>query len=282
MLCFFATDLHGSVDRYNKLFAAIKREKPGVVFLGGDLLPHFTVRTGVSDDFMGGYVASKLGALRSDLGDTYPGVFVILGNDDARVEEQTLIDLASEGLLTYAHETRSDLAGHPVYGYSYIPPSPFLLKDWEKYDVSRYTPPGSVSPEEGRRSIPVEPRQSRHDTIAEDLERLVGETDLSNAVMLFHAPPHDCALDRAALDGKLIDHVPLDVHVGSIAIRKFIEGRQPYITLHGHIHESTRLTGAWHDRIGRTHMFNAAHDDPKLALVKFDLENPRDAERVLL
>jgi hypothetical protein len=29
-------------------------------------------------------------------------------------------------------------------------------------------------------------------------------------------------------------------------------------------------------------MFNGAHDGPELSLVKFDLENPNDAERTLL
>jgi Icc-related predicted phosphoesterase len=74
----------------------------------------------------------------------------------------------------------------------------------------------------------------------------------------------------------------LDVHVGSIAIRRFIEERQPLVTLHGHIHESARLTGQWRDRIGRTHIFNAAHDGPELALVAFDLKYPDDAKRELL
>ena len=35
---------------------------------------------------------------------------------------------------------------------------------------------------------------------------------------------------------KMIDYAPLDVHVGSIAVRRFIESRAPYLTLHGHVH----------------------------------------------
>ena len=98
-------------------------------------------------------------------------------------------------------------------------------------------------------------------------------------MFLFHTPPHETKLDRAALDGKMVDHVPLDLHVGSIAVRRFIEARQPLLTLHGHIHESARLTGSWRDRIGRTHLFSAAHDGPELALVRFDLEHPEGATR---
>jgi uncharacterized protein len=76
--------------------------------------------------------------------------------------------------------------------------------------------------------------------------------------------------------------VPLDVHVGSIAVRRFIEARQPSVTLHGHIHESARLTGAWQDRIGRTVLLSAAHDGPELALVRFDPERPDAATRDLI
>ena len=80
----------------------------------------------------------------------------------------------------------------------------------------------------------------------------------------------------------MIDHVPLDVHVGSIAVKRFIERRRPMLTLHGHVHESARLTGHWQERIGRTLCLSAAHDGPELALVSFDTESLADAERVLL
>jgi len=38
-LALFASDLHGREDRYLKLLAAIRAERPAAVFLGGDLLP---------------------------------------------------------------------------------------------------------------------------------------------------------------------------------------------------------------------------------------------------
>jgi Icc-related predicted phosphoesterase len=119
-------------------------------------------------------------------------------------------------------------------------------------------------------------------TIREDLDLLAGDADLSRAVFLVHTPPYRTLLDRAALDGRMVDHAPLDVHVGSIALRRFIESRQPLLTLHGHVHESARLTGAWRDRIGRTHAFSAAHDGPELALVRFDPGDLDSASRELL
>jgi Icc-related predicted phosphoesterase len=70
--------------------------------------------------------------------------------------------------------------------------------------------------------------------------------------------------------------------VGSIAVRSFIETNKPLITLHGHIHESARLTGEWKDIIGNTTCLSAAHDGPELSLVRFNLDDPKAATRELL
>lgn len=124
--------------------------------------------------------------------------------------------------------------------------------------------------------------EAKYATIQNDLEQLAGPDPLAQAVFLFHCPPYRSKLDRAALDGRMIDHVPLDVHIGSIAIRRFIEARQPLLTLHGHVHESARLTGSWMDRIDQTICLSAAHDGPELALVRFDLQDPAAATRELI
>lgn len=216
------------------------------------------------------------------MGASYPEVHLILGNDDLRIEEAAVLDVATTGLWHYSHNQRHPLGEWSIYGYSFVAPSPFLLKDWERYDVSRFVDPGCVSPEEGYRSIPVSEYEVRYSTIARDLELLAGDDDLSKALFLFHSPPYGTGLDRAALDGKTVEHVPLDVHVGSIAIRRFIRDRQPLLTLHGHIHESSRITGVWRETRGRTLMLSAAHDGPELAVVRFSLDEPLVATRELL
>ena len=256
------------------------------MFLGGDLLPSglFSLAgpPSLHRDFLGGFLAPGFLDLRDRLGAARPEVFLILGNDDARVEEAAALEAATRGAWHYAHPRRLPFAGFEVFGYAFVPPTPFLLKDWERYDVSRFVDPGCVSPEEGRRTMPVAEREARYSTIAQDLVELAGDASLERAIFLFHTPPYDSSLDRAALDGQAIDHVPLDVHVGSIAVRRFIETRQPLLTLHGHIHESARLTGAWRCTIGRTHALSAAHDGPELALVRFDPDAPQEATRELI
>lgn len=280
--CFFVSDLHGSEHRYRALFSAVERDCPSALFLGGDLLPHRWSSGAGGNDFLDDVLVEGFRALRSRLGAAAPKVFIILGNDDDRTSEPGFLDGEREGLWIYLHERWSDIGTRPVFGYSNVPPTPFQLKDWERYDVSRYTDPGCVSPERGHRTVPVDHDEIRYGTIAADLEKLTGGRDLSRAVMVFHSPPYQTVLDRAALDGRMVDHVPMDVHVGSIAIQRLIEERQPLVTLHGHIHEAPRLTGTWRERIGRTHAFTAAHDGPELALVRFDLENLDGATRELL
>ena len=220
--------------------------------------------------------------LRETLGSDYPKVFLILGNDDDRAREGAVIAGEASALWCYLHARWDSVGTTPVLGYSCIPPTPFQLKDWERYDVSRYTDPGSISPERGLRTVAVDADDVRYGTIMADLDRLSAGRDLESAVLLFHAPPYGTALDRAALDGRAVDHVPLDVHVGSIAIARLIENRQPLLTLHGHIHEAPRLTGTWRTKIGRTHCLSAAHDGPELAVVRFDLGELGAATRELV
>jgi hypothetical protein len=78
MTGFFCADLHGRVARYETLFAAIARERPDAVFLGGDLLPHGGVRSS-SGSFLSQFIGAALAGLRERLGAGYPRIFAVFG-----------------------------------------------------------------------------------------------------------------------------------------------------------------------------------------------------------
>ncbi len=282
----FVSDLHGRRREYEKLFDLIRQEPPSLVFLGGDLLPHEMLSRRsldpLRDDFISGFLAGEFRRLKEDLGSRYPRVFIIFGNDDPRFEEAALIANGIGGLWTYLHQRRVFVGDYGIYGYACVPPTPFMLKDWERFDVSRFVDVGCVSPLEGTRTMPVSRDEVEYGTIAADLDRLAGSDDLSRGIFLFHSPPYDTPLDLADLGGKMVDHAPLDPHIGSIAIRRFIEERQPLVTLHGHVHESYELSGEWRIRMGETWAFSAAHRGPELSAVLFSLENPGAARRISL
>ncbi len=282
MVCFFVSDLHGHESRWEKLFAKIERVVPDAVFLGGDLFPDLISLASGKETSKDDFILTGFSRLKVQLKNRYPRVFLILGNEDGAPREPQVQQAESEGLLEYLHNKKTDFGPYSIFGYSFVPPTPYQLKDWERYDVSRYIDPGCISPEEGMRSSPVPLHKIRYETIQKDLESLAGGRDVSNAIFLFHSPPYQTNLDRAALDGKMIDHVPLDVHIGSIAIKRFIEKRQPLLTLHGHVHETVSITGSWKDKIGKTNLFSAAHNGPELALVRFDPGDLSKAERELL
>ena len=85
----FVSDLHGRPDRYRKLFEAISSLRPPAVFLGGDLFPHPMLSMASPDpelrDFLEGFLIPGFTGLRKEIRGAYPSVFLILGNDDARM-----------------------------------------------------------------------------------------------------------------------------------------------------------------------------------------------------
>ncbi len=65
---------------------------------------------------------------------------------------------------------------------------------------------------------------------------------LDRAILVCHAPPAKTALGVIG-DG---------TDVGSVALGKWIQKHQPLLTLHGHIHESPKVTGEHTAKVGRT------------------------------
>jgi len=278
MKCFFATDLHGKVERYQKLFKEVLKERPDAVFLSGDLLPIGLIPSKKSERFLKDFKSNLIHI--KDKTETL--IFLIFGNDDPRIYEEFFLQWDQEGIINYIHFRTIPFGDLYVTGYSYVPITPFLLKDWEKYDVSRYLCPGCLPPEDGSTTIPRPFDEQKGDTIQEDLNILKGNSQPEKTIFLFHSPPCDTSLDIIDQKGKMIDHVPVDIHVGSIAITRFITKNNPYLTLHGHIHESPRLSDTWREKIGRTNVFSAAHDGRELALIKFDTDDLDNSSRELI
>ncbi|NIU83742.1 MAG: phosphoesterase [Candidatus Thorarchaeota archaeon] len=78
----------------------------------------------------------------------------------------------------------------------------------------------------------------------------------SKVIANFHCPPRNTRIDLAPELDKNQKPVyrmgkPQMTNVGSKSVRKFLEEYQPYIGLHGHIHESPG-----HDYLKRTELFN--------------------------
>ena len=93
---------------------------------------------------------------------------------------------------------------------------------------------------------PFTPMSTPYEIAEEEIARRaeMGWKDISTAqwkIFVPHAPPRDTKLDKIIL-GK---------HVGSTAVRSFIEQHQPDVVVCGHIHEARGI-----DTIGRTKIVN--------------------------
>lgn len=273
----FVSDLHGNQSKYDCLFEQLFLEKPDALFLGGDLFPPFGQLYDRRGKNFRKLFLNRFKRIKEKLGKDYPEVFIILGNDDPIDEEENFLNPKYGGYWNYVNMGKSRLGKYSVYGYSYIPPTPFIIKSWERYDVSRYIDPGCTHLFDENNINPL--NMETYPTIKEDLERLTLGKNMNLAILVTHVPPYQTNLDRAALDGMFFNHAPLDTNIGSIAIRRFIEERQPLLTLHGHVHESTKITGNWMQKIGRTYCFSAAGEHDCLPIVKFELENIAMATR---
>ena len=74
----------------------------------------------------------------------------------------------------------------------------------------------------------------------------------------------------------MLDVLYTGKHIGSKSVRDFIEKEQPFLTLHGHIHESPDMSGVWKQNIGKTISMNPGDAKP----VIIDLDNPERSEKI--
>jgi len=279
--CFFVSDIHGNTNRYESLFKAIEKEKPKAVFIGGDILPSAFHNFFYCKTFINNYLVKHFLALQKILKSEYPEVFIILGNDDPAIFEEQIVEAENLGIWTYVHNKKVSFGSYNVFGYSFVPPTPFLFKDWEKYDIDFIVKSACISPENGKFSISrnIDYKVS---TIETDLQELTKNEDLSKSIFLLHTPPNSTNLDRIHSSEGSYRQNPINYHVGSQAVTNLILERKPYLTLHGHIHESSRRTGSWQHKFEHTLSLSAAYHKPELALVKFDLDKLNYCERVII
>src|SRR3989338_2762946 len=133
----YTADLHGNKEYYKKLIAKAKEPEIKAVVIGGDLCPKGgpTIEDAVKTqkEFLEKFFIPELSKIKKD-------VFFIMGNDDFRVNETVLINNKNEN-LRYINKKRFDLFNKDIVGYSFVNPTPFRLKDWEKFEDEKKEAP---------------------------------------------------------------------------------------------------------------------------------------------
>ncbi len=277
MKVLYASDLHGEIHLYQELLALALSSSVDMVALGGDLLPSLppTIKYEEMVSNQKTFVDQFLSLFLKRIIDTTPvkRIFLIPGNWDLgypylfKESVEGIIDLNQK---IYRLKNRFELIGYP-----FVPPTPFRPKDYERMDDPESTWPPQKFPsyirDQTEQLIPIDPYLflRQRETIQENLDRLPKPLYPGEAIYMMHSPPFGTRLDLIK-GGK---------SAGSRSIRDFIEKHQPLLTLHGHIHESPDLSGAYFDRIGKTLSINpgqsirTGRDVSTLYAVTFEIEN---------
>lgn len=263
----YTADLHGNEEFYKRMLKKAEDENCSAVVIGGDLCG----REGNSIDekikhqklFLEKFMIPTFKRFKDK--NKKIQIYLIMGNDDFRINLKILENAEKKKILRLIHKKSVKLNGTTgIAGYSFINPTPFRLKDWEKPDFEKDKMPMQLFEEEIR-SIKKE-----NGTIEEDLRKLSNLSNPKKTVYVVHAPPFNTKLDM----------VSAGRHVGSKSVRKFIEKEQPQLALHGHIHESPKMSGSWHDEIGKTVCINvgSSYPEDKLNCIIIDIEDLNNME----
>jgi len=280
----YTSDMHGNETQYEKLMAYSRQIHADSIIIGGDIAPKDSVENFISNQRH--FLQDRLPYFLSKK-EKNTKVFLILGNDDCMANEDII---QGNKLYSVIHKKRVQLTrDFDMVGYSHVPITPFKLKDWEKFDFNdvpkhlateyelrkktNYGLDGFKSTTADWKEFLFQPRDEQ-DSIQKDLSQDLFKKDSRKTIYVIHTPPNQTNLDMI-MNGS---------HVGSMAVKLFIEECQPYLTLHGHIHETVYMSGDFRAQIGDTLSLASGNHNigSDLAVIVFDIYNPQSATRHIL
>lgn len=291
----YVTDVHGDERAYAALPGLCRAAGAQVLINGGDMLPKGGDMMASQRAFLGEMMPRFLDGCAA-AGVAFYGLF---GNDDLRAVHGQWLDLvrarqaAGEAVFDMTQGWYPLPGGLWIGGSSFVPDYPFGLKDWCLRDMAESQPVPPLVPGRGRPVVTgpggvevigdVRAFFAGRPTIGEHLDAMGAEAAravaaMERSVLVHHAPPAGVGL--ATLWS--------DEDVGSLALRRWIERRQPLLTLSGHIHESPDVEARERGqprhtaRVGRTVCHQPGQVLPRLlaySVIELDLEAP-EAERV--
>jgi len=283
---FHAADLHGSEACFRKVVASVKLYKPDVITICGDLTGKGIIPiierpdTTFTASFFGKEYAMRtqqeVGSLveKIRLNGWYDWHCTPAQMDEFRASKELQTKIFSqvipETMKRWVSMARDGLKGKNVRlfilpgnddefvvdevlrdtGCDYItnPEGKIVQIDADHEMIS--TGYCNITPWHAYRDIPEE-------ELAQKIEAMASQVkNMSSCIFNFHCPPFNTLLDaapkldktlRPIMSGGATEMAP----AGSVAVRNAIEKYQPFLGLHGHIHESRGV-----EKIGRTMCVN--------------------------
>jgi hypothetical protein len=280
----FVTDLHGSNVCLKKALNGAKMYKANALIIGGDVTGKFVVPIikgpdGFTTEFQGTKYAAKkedeLKEIRRIIGDSghydYPTTAEEFEEAKHSKEKTEAIfrDLVIIRLKEWLKIIEERMKGTGIDVYITGGNDDFYsVTDMLKSSGAVINPEDRVVEVGGHEMISSGysnitpwkcPRDIPEEELTKKLEEMVGQVKtVQSSIFNIHVPPYDTPIDLAPeLDETLRPKMSGSeggfkmVHVGSRAVRAFIDKYQPLVGLHGHIHESRAAI-----KLGRTTCLN--------------------------
>jgi hypothetical protein len=154
------------------------------------------------------------------LKDSKAKIFMAPGNDDP-MEMDAILE--SSKVMKSAAMKNLDVLGYEMITIAHTSPTP-----WDT------------------------PREWSEEEMTKNIDKLAGTIkNMERAIFNFHDPPYGTMLDYAPKLKDMRQSAGETEHVGSTAVSEAIKKYQPFLGLHGHIHESRAA-----QKIGRTFCVN--------------------------
>jgi uncharacterized protein len=284
---YYASDVHGSEQCWRKFLGAGRFYGVGSLIMGGDLTGKAIVPIthGESDRYTATFLGEQKVAEGSEALDQllkavryngmYPWVATaaeIAGyRDDAEARERLFdevmlselgrwIGLADERMAQYGIEVFVMAGNDDPWACDAVIDAAEHVQSCDDRIVN-VGPHEMISLSYANHTPWSSPRELDEDQLYVRIKRLADQLeDPASSIFNLHVPPYDSGLDRANQINDDLTLVyrsgqPVEIPVGSTAVRQAIEEFQPLISLHGHIHESRGDT-----TIGRTVAINSGSE----------------------
>jgi uncharacterized protein len=285
MKLLYTTDIHTNRKHLSALLETAEREGVGALVIGGDVTPKELFERYLNKLVPGQrkYLQTEFVPALERFRRANPNMklFLDLGNDDFSANRDILETAEREGVFHLLHMAVYPLDDNlDIVGYMGVPLTPFLVKDWERPDKrgeyppseNRATPNGYVSTLEGGTGLLKHKVDIYNDTTIEEELAELEKRITRPFVFICHTPPYGTSLDM----------LYSGLHVGSVAVREFIERWAEKgllrASFHGHIHESPRVSGSVVDYIADIECHNPGQTETELKYTIWETEGPRPTE----
>jgi Icc-related predicted phosphoesterase len=278
MKILYTTDLHGNKLYYREIFKKALTHSVDLVINGADLTPKLSPVFETQKSFIH-YLKTRYFPLWENTGIHY---ICCPGNDDLQVYDDLLWKACFKFKnIHFLKRSKLELLGLEFIGFDLVCDYTFQLKDRCRMDNKNFIFPeqkgqGCFSSLENNGSWnQIKDWQSlakNLPTIEQELKALVRPQNMQQGIYIIHMPP-----DGTGLSGR---HTLTDKkRPSSKAVFDFLKKEQPLLSLHGHIHNSYKLTGIWKTKIGKTWAVQPGQDGKLPVYCIIDTENLNKMKR---